>query len=130
MLTEASFAHAWRKRSTLSYTRFMGQCCEILDNSSVPSDKLIHPFIRTSELLYRVNDHFSYDDIDNADIGGPMLLESAVTSFLGELKHIRSSISPHPSLSDNSKPILVSTIYIEMNLTYHVSYFDFDVFFD
>jgi hypothetical protein len=56
-----------------------------------------------SELLSRVNDHFSYPDIDGADVRGEIMLDMSTTSFLAELKHIKDSILLNPILRDNSK---------------------------
>lgn len=81
----------------------MAQCCDAFNGSSVPTDALIRPFIQTSELLSRINTHFSYDDIENADVKGEMMLEISANSFLGELAHIKDSASSSPLLNQNSK---------------------------
>jgi hypothetical protein len=47
--------------------------------------------LQSSELLSRVNDHFSYDDIDNSDVKGERIIDISVTNFLGELKRIRDT---------------------------------------
>jgi hypothetical protein len=86
------FAQAWRKRTTLAYTRFMAQSCDAFVDSSVPTDALIRPLIQASELLSRINDHFSYDDTDNSDIRGELMLDISATSFLGELKRVKEVI--------------------------------------
>jgi hypothetical protein len=91
LANQRSFSQAWRKRPTLSYTRYMAQCCDAFDNSVVLTDQLIQPLIQSSELLSRVNDHFSYDDIDNSDVKGERMLDISVTNFLGELKRIRET---------------------------------------
>ena len=97
------FNHAWRKRTTLSYTRFVTQCCAAFEGSPVPSDILISPLVKANELLSRVNDHFSYSDIDNADIKGDMILEMSTTSFVAELDNIRGSIASNHVLRNNSE---------------------------
>jgi hypothetical protein len=81
----------------------MKQCCDAFDDSSVPTDALIRPLIQASELLSRVNAHFSYDDLDNADIKGELMLDFSVTSFLREVNHIKSSPSTTILLRQNSK---------------------------
>jgi hypothetical protein len=103
---QSRYAQAWRKRTTLSYTRYMAQCCDAFAESSVPTDVLIRPLIKAGELLSRVNDQFSYDDIDNADVKGEILLEMSVTSFLAELKHIKDTTLLSPLLHHNSKSAL------------------------
>jgi hypothetical protein len=87
----------------------MAQCCDAFDRSPVPTDALIRPLIKTSELLSRVHDHFSYDDIENADVRGELLLDMSATSFMAELKHIKDSVLLSPLLKDNSKSIEVSS---------------------
>ncbi|KAH8732874.1 hypothetical protein GQ44DRAFT_721115 [Phaeosphaeriaceae sp. PMI808] len=97
-----AFAQAWRKPATLRYTRHMSQCCDAFIESSVPTDVLIHPMIQTSELLSRVNDQFSYDDIENADVKGELLIGMSTTSFLAELKCIRESTLSSALLQHNT----------------------------
>lgn len=97
------FNHAWRKTTTLSYTRFLSQCCAAFQGSSVPSDILINPLIKANELLSRVNEHFSYFDIDNAEIRGDIILEMSTSSFLAELDRIRESIAFDQTLKSNSE---------------------------
>lgn len=98
----AVFNHAWRKTTTLSYTRFLSQCCAAFQGSSVPSDILINPLIKANELLSRVNEHFSYFDIDNAEIRGDIILEMSTSSFLAELDRIRESIAFDQTLKSNT----------------------------
>lgn len=81
----------------------MSQCCDAFDGSSVISDALIRPLIQASELLCRVNEHFSYEDIDNAYVKGDVLLDVSVTTFLTELKHIRDPALSSEFLKHNSK---------------------------
>jgi hypothetical protein len=81
----------------------VSQCCAAFEGSSVPSDILISPLVKANELLSRVNDHFSYSDIDNADIQGDVLLEMSTTSFLAELDHIKESIAFNQILKSNSE---------------------------
>jgi len=81
----------------------MAQCCDAFDGSLVPTDALIRPMIQTSELLSRVNTHFSYDDIENAEVQGEMILEISANSFLGDLAHIKASVSQSPLAQQNSK---------------------------
>ncbi|KAH7379244.1 hypothetical protein DE146DRAFT_682374 [Phaeosphaeria sp. MPI-PUGE-AT-0046c] len=95
------FNHAWRKRTTLSYSRSLKQCCAAFEASSVPSDILISPLIKAKDLLSRVNDHFSYSDLDNADLKGDVILEMSTTSFLVELDQIRESIASNQTLQRN-----------------------------
>jgi hypothetical protein len=81
----------------------MAQCCDAFDASPVPTDVLIRPLIKASELMSRVSDQFSYDDIDNTEIKGEMLLEMAVTVFLAELKQIKDASLLSKVLHENGK---------------------------
>ncbi|KAF2008161.1 hypothetical protein P154DRAFT_392929, partial [Amniculicola lignicola CBS 123094] len=85
-----AFAQAWRKRTTLVHTKFMLQCSE--DVAEVPSDALISPLIRLSEVISRANDYFSFDDIDNAEVRGDIILDMSMTNFRNELELIKSSL--------------------------------------
>jgi hypothetical protein len=84
----------------------MAQCCDAFVESSLSTDVFIRPLIKTSELLSRVNDHFSYDDIDNADVKGEILLEMSVTNFLAELKYIKDATLLSRLLHENSMSTL------------------------
>jgi hypothetical protein len=69
----------------------MAQCCDAFIDPSVSTDALILPLIQASELLSRINVHFSYDDTDNSDIRGELMLDISATSFLGELKRVKEA---------------------------------------
>ncbi|KAH7076804.1 hypothetical protein BKA63DRAFT_412401 [Paraphoma chrysanthemicola] len=98
------FSQSWRRRTTLPHTRYMQQCCDSFSKSSVSTDALIRPLTQASELLSRVNAHFSYDDLENADIKGEMLLDISATSFLRELSHIKASPGVTILLRSNKTP--------------------------
>ncbi|EAT77398.2 hypothetical protein SNOG_15173 [Parastagonospora nodorum SN15] len=97
-----TFAQAWRQRTIMPYTRFMAQTCDAFESSAVLSDTLIRPLVKASELLSRANDHFSYSDIDNAEVRGAILISMSTNNFLAELQHIKDFISFFPLLKDNS----------------------------
>ncbi|KAF2652369.1 hypothetical protein K491DRAFT_577449, partial [Lophiostoma macrostomum CBS 122681] len=87
------YAQTWRKCNTLPHSKFMVQCYQSLSTKpEYPSDTLIAPMIQSSELMCRVCEHFSYNDIPNADIKGQMMLESATSSFCSEMERIKDSV--------------------------------------
>ncbi|KAF2683132.1 hypothetical protein K458DRAFT_390404 [Lentithecium fluviatile CBS 122367] len=89
-----AFAQAWRKRSTMRHTRYMTQCCALLaERKEYSSDELITPLIELSELTCRINDYFSYDDMENAEVTGDMILSFTTLSFRSDLDRIRNSVS-------------------------------------
>ncbi|PVI02420.1 hypothetical protein DM02DRAFT_701928 [Periconia macrospinosa] len=91
----AAFSQAWRKRVTIQYTRYMAQCCRnVASRQEYPSDVLILPLIQLSELMCRINDIFSYDDIENADVKGDMMLDMSITNFSSELDRIQDAVAP------------------------------------
>ncbi|KAH7372288.1 hypothetical protein BKA66DRAFT_572409 [Pyrenochaeta sp. MPI-SDFR-AT-0127] len=96
-----AFAQAWRKRTTLPFTRFMAQCCDTFAQSSIPTDTLISPLIKACELVSRVNDYFSYDDIENADVRGELMLEIATSNFRRELALVKDAASKVQAAKDN-----------------------------
>ncbi|KAF2634079.1 hypothetical protein P280DRAFT_474889 [Massarina eburnea CBS 473.64] len=87
------FAQAWRKRATMQHTRYMAQCAErVSSRLEYPSDALVSPLIQLSELSCRVNNFFSLDDIDNADVKGDLMLEMSTANFCAELDRIRDTV--------------------------------------
>ncbi|KAH4018226.1 hypothetical protein HBH61_198610 [Parastagonospora nodorum] len=111
-----TFAQAWRQRTIMPYTRFMAQTCDAFESSAVLSDTLIRPLVKASELLSRANDHFSYSDIDNAEVRGAILISMSTNNFLAELQHIKDFISFFPLLKDNTTLILtLSLVEIGIN---------------
>jgi hypothetical protein len=112
------FAQAWRKRPTLSHTRFMGRCCERLASSPIPTDTLITPFVQLSELIARVNEFFSYDDLEDAEFRGNVMLEMATNNFHVELERISSSMQIKDITKQNGRctPYLYSICSILMGL--------------
>jgi hypothetical protein len=79
----------------------MAQFTDTFHKSSIPSDALIIPLLKASELMSRVHDHFSLSDIDNADVKGDILLSMSTNNFLAELTHIRDFTSSNPLLQNN-----------------------------
>lgn len=107
----ARFAQAWRKRTTLQHTPWMTQCHNAFNESSVPSDALIRPLTQASELLSRVSTYYSYDDLENAEIKGEIMLNMSASSFLGDLTHLKSFASLSPFLQQNSKCTVNTMLY-------------------
>ncbi|KAF1951584.1 hypothetical protein CC80DRAFT_204263 [Byssothecium circinans] len=85
-------AQAWRKRATMQHTRYMAQCAERLTTRlEYVTDALMAPLIQLSELVCRINNFFSYDDVDNAEVKGELMLELSTTNFSTELDRIRDT---------------------------------------
>jgi hypothetical protein len=57
-----------------------------------PSDSLIAPLIQLSELMCRVNEHFSYDNTEDSDIYGKINLEVSTSNFNAELQQLRDTM--------------------------------------
>ncbi|KAL6702475.1 hypothetical protein ACN47E_001630 [Coniothyrium glycines] len=96
------FAQAWRKRASLTYTRYMAFCCESFKQSTVPTDALISPMIQLCELWCRVNDYFSYDDMEYTEIHGEMILNISSTGFRREVQRIKDSTMYSPLAVQNT----------------------------
>jgi hypothetical protein len=94
----------------MPYTRSMAQFADAFRKSSIPSDALIIPLLKASELLSRVHDHFSLSDIDNADVKGDILLSMSTRTFLAELTHIKELTSSNSQLLDNSTSSAESSV--------------------
>lgn len=89
-------------RSTIAHTKYMAQCYQSLkDHPEQPTDALIAPLIRLSDLTCRVSDFFSYDDVENSDSKGEMMLEISASNFRSELVRIKENIPE--SLKQNSE---------------------------
>jgi hypothetical protein len=80
----------------------MARFTDTFHKSSIPSDALVIPLLKASELLSRVHDHFSLSDIDNADVKGDILLSMSTNNFLAELTHIKEFTSSNPLIQNNS----------------------------
>jgi hypothetical protein len=77
----------------MSHTRYMIQCCQTLaERKEHASDMFITPLVELSELTCRINNYFSYDDIENAEVNGDMIVSSTTLSFRSDLDRIRKSI--------------------------------------
>ena len=73
----------------------MEQCCRHLaDCQEYASDTIITPLIQLSALLCRVNNYFSYDDVENSEVNGQAVVQLSVGNFENELARINESISP------------------------------------
>ncbi|KAF2475440.1 uncharacterized protein BDR25DRAFT_279503 [Lindgomyces ingoldianus] len=89
----SAFAHAWRKRATMTHTKFMAQCCHSLaERHEVPTDGMITPLVQLGELMCRINEYYSYDDIENAEIRGELFLDMSTKSFRCELERMKDAI--------------------------------------
>lgn len=80
----------------------MDQCCQSLtDCQEYPTDTLIMPLVQLSALMCRVNDFYSYNDIENAEINGESMLQLSTNNFESELARLKDSIAP--SLIENNR---------------------------
>jgi hypothetical protein len=96
LLTITRFAQAWRKRTTVPYTRAIARACQSFSQRpEYPSDLLITPLVQSSELMCRINDYFSYDDIEDSEIRGETMLKLSTTNFSAELQRLRDA-TPEP----------------------------------
>jgi hypothetical protein len=93
VLTSTSFAQAWRKRTTVPFTRAVADICQSFsERPSCPSDKLIAPLVKISEFMCRISDYFSYDDVENSELQGEHMLELATSNFRAELQNLRDAM--------------------------------------
>jgi hypothetical protein len=93
LLTVISFAQAWRKRTSVPYTRAITRASQsIVQASECPSDLLIPPLVQLGELMCRINDYFSYDNVDDSEVNGDTLVELSTSNFRNELQRFRDSL--------------------------------------
>jgi hypothetical protein len=88
----------------------MARCCERLSTSTLPTDALITPLVQLSELAARVNEFFSYDDLENAEFGGNMMLELATNNFRTELERIQDSTQRIAVAKESSKSFIMLAV--------------------
>jgi hypothetical protein len=87
----------------MPYTKYIEQCCLYLrQKKEFPTDELIWHFVRNQELSRRIQDTFSYDDLDNTEIRGEQCTNTTAKSFLSDLDNLLREVPP--SLQDNCKP--------------------------
>lgn len=93
ILIATRFAHIWRKRTTMQYTRSLARNCQsFADHPEHSSDILIAPLIRLSELKRRISDYFSYDEIEFSEINGEAMLDLSTSNFRSELQRLEDSL--------------------------------------
>ncbi|KAF2732906.1 hypothetical protein EJ04DRAFT_565645 [Polyplosphaeria fusca] len=96
----AAFSQAWRTRCTMVATKYMMKSARLLvEELQVPTDALILPLFRVSALTCHINDYFSYNDIEDAEVHGQTALELAAANFGGEVAQIKDSVPAN--LKDN-----------------------------
>ena len=79
----------------------MDQCYQHLSEChEYPTDALIKPLVQISALMCRVNNYFSYDDIDNAEVQGETMIQLSITNFQSELARLTETI-PSTLLDSN-----------------------------
>ncbi|KAI8940462.1 hypothetical protein NX059_004147 [Plenodomus lindquistii] len=69
---------------------------------------MVPPLVRLCELCSRVNDHFSYDDIENSDTTNETMLELSTNSFRKERSLIREFTARSLGLRENTTLHLMS----------------------
>ena len=92
-LIASRFAQAWRKRTTVPYTRAIGRACQMFSQQPEhSSDLMIEPLVQLSELMCRISDHFSYDNIEDSEVNGEISLEISTSNFSTELHVLRNAM--------------------------------------
>ncbi|KAF1937625.1 hypothetical protein EJ02DRAFT_49743 [Clathrospora elynae] len=90
----AQFAHMWRNRTTMQYTRSLARHCQsFIERPEYTSDALISPLVRLSDLMCRITEYFSYDEILYSEANGDSALEMSTSNFRNELQRLQDSIS-------------------------------------
>ncbi|KAL7908504.1 hypothetical protein GGI35DRAFT_62245 [Trichoderma velutinum] len=86
-------ASTLRKCTALPYTKYMAHCCRSLAaQKEYDTDDLISPLVRSQELLRRVIDAFSYDDMNTDIILGEFAIVSTADAFMRELNLSRPEV--------------------------------------
>ena len=61
----------------MSFTKFMEQCIDAFaEDPNEPTDALIPALTQLSNITVRISEHFSYDDIENAEFRGAIMMET------------------------------------------------------
>jgi hypothetical protein len=71
----------------------MDHCCRLLvELKEYKTDELIPHFVRSQELSRRIVDTFSYDDLNNGEIRGELLVVLTSDAFTRDLNRLRLEI--------------------------------------
>ena len=77
----------------MPYTRTLARYCQsFTERPEFPSDALIAPLVHIGDLMCRITDYFSYDDVAFSDIKGDSALELSTSNFRSELQRIEDSM--------------------------------------
>jgi hypothetical protein len=86
----------------MPHTKFIEQCClSFAERGEYPTDELICYLVRAQELSRRVQDTFSYDDLDNTEVRGERTTSIITKSLLSDLDNLQNSVPV--SLRDHSR---------------------------
>ena len=88
----------------MPYTRSLARLCQsFADHPEHPSDSLIPPLVHLSEFMCRINDYFSYDEIQDSEIRGESALNMSTSNFRSELQRLQDFMPEHAR--QNSTPV-------------------------
>jgi hypothetical protein len=77
----------------MPYTRTLARHCQSLTSlPSCPSDSLIGPLVHLSDLMCRITEYFSYDEIAFSEINGDAALELSTGNFRREFQRLQDSL--------------------------------------
>jgi hypothetical protein len=95
-----------RRRTALSYTKYMDYCCQSLaELREYQTDQLIPYIVRSQQISRRIVDTFSYDDLNFGEIRGEFLVTFTSDAFMRDLDCLRKDVPPN--LMKNSKRIFL-----------------------
>lgn len=85
----------------MPYTKSLARACQSFSRQPYhPTDTLIAPLLNACELMCRINDFYSYDDIELSEVNGEAAIEVATNTFTAELRQLRDAL--HRSMVQNS----------------------------
>jgi hypothetical protein len=77
----------------MPYTRTLARYCQsFTEQPECPSDVFIGPLVHTSDLMCRITEYFSYDEIAFSEINGDSVLELSTSNFRRELQRLQDSM--------------------------------------
>jgi hypothetical protein len=75
------------------YTKSIARACQsFTQQPDCPTDTLIAPILNACELLCRVNDFYSYDDIETSEVIGESTIDISTCNFRAELQQLRDTL--------------------------------------
>jgi hypothetical protein len=77
----------------MAYSKYMEDCCASLTEArEYPTDALIRPLVESQKLARRIFDTFSYDDLNNVEVRGDLMIALMKEAFTRDLERLQFEV--------------------------------------